>query len=703
VAELDEPPLAGAPPGPAPAAASLLPRLARTLVTELSWAVVLVQLLGTMLWSSHELDMAGQTRDFATYYQSWYLIAHLHLLPRNTLQGGYLFIRNDAELILYLIAPLYWLFPDHPLGLLWLQDLAAVGVTATCLATVSEWLPWRLTDPARQQAIAGACRLLVVVLVVANPWVYWSISFDVHMEIFGACFGMLALRAALRERRSTLLWALLTALCGTSSVGFLAGVGLAATAVLLWRRRHLLRPSWRTALSSWRPTLSSWRPALSTCWPLALSIGAVVWLAVIAAANATVGAPVGGYAYLTGQASLSDPDVFIHPAVAAVLLGILEHPATAYHVFAEHGWNLWAAISPGGAIGVLGPGLLLVAPTLLANNLLNTEVFSYPGFQSFCVYGAVALGSVGAIAALLRRRRLWVLGSLLAVATLANAAAWCEDWIRTTGPQWIHLTPPTPGILRVFASLIKPGDEVVASQGFVGLFAGHQQVYSFSGPEILPVRAKYIWFVLSPDEGLETASSSTTLEAIDDATRLPGVETLAANLDGIWVYLWEPPAGASAVSLGEPGDPYPIWMDPGSGGVAVTSGPGTRWGVESDGRAGDLFTADFQLSPGSYLATIDLRSDGPVIPEVWDLGTGRLLASDRQGVRAPHGEVVRLGFTVSAPPPPPPHPDGSGLWRYQPIVGGSGANVEVQLWNPGTSAEAWWAAVAPAPAPGARR
>jgi hypothetical protein len=713
----------------------------RLVTTGLCWALVVVQLIGTMLWSRHVLDLASLTRDFGTYYQPWYLIAHGQLLPHNTLQGGYLFMRNDGELIVYVLAPLYWLFPNHELGFLWLQDLAAAGVSATCLAIVVEALPWRVEAARREQAVAAIARVLVVVLVVANPFVYWTASFDVHMEVYGACFGLLALRAALRGRaalrapaelagraalrgrRGIVLWALLTALCGTASLIFLVGVGITATIVRAWRRRDTLRPAaWsvmaprdpsppvgdalpvgeapdpggrRQRGARWRGRVPPWPVLRSAGWPLGLSAVAIVWLVVLAAAHATVGSPANGYAYLTGQRGGGQASML------AVALGLLERPGSAYSVIASHRWNLWANTSPDGLVGLLGPAFFLAAPTLLANNLLKTDIFSYPGFQSFAVYGAVALGSVGLVAVLLRRRISVVLGAVLVVAMLANSWGWFDTWIHTTGPEWVRLTPPSAAVVESVAAEVGSSDEVVASQGFVGLFAGRDDVYSLSGPQVVPVASRTVWFVLAVAVGQETATFNETLEAIDTVDHLPGVQTLEVDDDGIWVYRWHPSGWIRRLDLGEPGDAYPIWMDPGKAGLAVTSGPASGWMVESFGKTGYLFDGDtFQLPPGRYVATLLVRCEGPVIPEVWDDDNGKLLAGIIKGVTAPRGEVVRMDFTVRAPTKPLPEPSsGSGLFRDQPIPTTPDATVEVRVWTPFTTlSQAWWAAVSPAPA-----
>ncbi len=679
----------------------------RQLVDGVCVALIAVQLVGLLIWSAHLAGLANLSWDFGIYYQPWSLIAHGHLLPRNTFQGGYLFMRNDGELIVYVLAPLYWLFPNHVIGYLWLQDLAITTVTAICFLLVADALPWSAARSRRDQLVAGAARLLVVLLVVADPWVYWTASFDIHMEVFGACFALLALRAALRGRRSVVAWALLGLLCGAASVLYVLGAGIAATTVLLWRRRHsLLRPA-ASESGAAEPgrgegttrTLDR-RAAAAACWPLALSAAAVVWVGVLSLAHATVGSPSSGYAFLIGRHAGSSP------SLARVVLGIAEHPGLAVSTVAGHGWNLWANTSPAGLVGLVTPALFIVAPQLLANNLLRTQAFSYPSFQNFICYGTLAVGSAAVVATLLRRRRLWPAGALLGAAMLLNSGIWFHDVFSKTSAFWVHMSPGSAAVVREVAGEAPSGDEVVASQGYLGELSGRQQAYSFSGPLVLPVRSSTVWFVLSLDQGNQVATHAETLEAIETIVHLPGVQTVAFDDNGVYVYRWHAPASylGRSIRLGEPGSAYPIWMDPGDDAGAITDGPASSWGVASyldqpPGTLGYLVFHDyFQLRPGRYIGEIRIQSTSAVTPEVWE-GGNRLIAAVPHPVTARRPMVVKMPFTIPAPAPSGPLLWGSGLYRYEAIAGVPRASVEVRVWMAnGTAARAWWTAIVPAPA-----
>ncbi len=641
-----------------------------------------------MAWSWHLAGLSNLSWDFGIYYQPWALIAHGHLLPRNTFQGGYLFIRNDGELIVYVLAPLYWLFPNHVVGYLWLQDLAIAGVSATCLQLVADSLPWSEGTPRREALVAGSTRLLVVLLVVADPWVYWTASFDIHMEVFGACFALLALRAALRSRRSVAVWALLAMLCGAASVLYVLGVGVAATLVLLWRRRATLRTSDAPRLDR--------RALLRACWPLGLSAVALLWAAVLSVAHATVGSPSSGYAFLVGKGAGSDP------SLARVVLAIAEHPGLALSTLFSHGWNLWANTSPPGLAGLLTPAFFIVAPQLLANNLLRIQEFSYPSFQNFIAYGALALGSAAVVATLLRRRLLWPIGALLGVAMLANLGGWFDAYFGITNDHWVHMSPGSSAVVQMVAREAPAADEVVASQGYVGPLSGRQNVYSFGGPTTIPIRSHTVWFVLSLDQGLQVATHAETLEAINTIVHLPGVQQVEYDDNGIWVYRWNPPAGFGSLTLGRAGSAYPIWMDPGSNAVSLTSGAASSWGVASipdqpPNSLGYLVYHDyFELGPGHYVAEIRLQSDSSLTPQVWE-GGNKLITGVNGGLTALRPTTVKMPFTIPPAPSSGEYLWGTGLYRYEMIPLIPVTTVEVRVWMPnGTIARAWWTAVKPA-------
>ena len=83
------------------------------------------KLAGFAVWSALLYHRFALTPDFAQYQQAWYLIAHGHLNPYDTV-GNFTFWQNHAEFLMWPIALLYWVFPSG-VTLLWLQDIGVVG------------------------------------------------------------------------------------------------------------------------------------------------------------------------------------------------------------------------------------------------------------------------------------------------------------------------------------------------------------------------------------------------------------------------------------------------------------------------------------------------------------------------------------------------------------------------------------------------
>src|SRR5882724_2195716 len=89
------------------------------------YVVLGLKLIAFGVWSATLYRHFSLTSDFAQYQQAWYLIAHGHLNPYDTV-GNFTFWQNHAEFIMWPVALLYWVFP-HGVLLLWLQDAGVVG------------------------------------------------------------------------------------------------------------------------------------------------------------------------------------------------------------------------------------------------------------------------------------------------------------------------------------------------------------------------------------------------------------------------------------------------------------------------------------------------------------------------------------------------------------------------------------------------
>ncbi len=591
------------------------------------WVLIALQFAGLLWWSARLTSRASMSWDYGTYYQAWWAIAHGHLNPlTSVVPGGFPFWQSDGEFIVWLLAPLYWILPAHKLGFWWLQDFAYTGIATVCYRWIGELLPGEPGHVSRRNVVAAAGWLVVAFLLVLNPWTYWSASFAVQIEPFAVLFAMLAVRALTQRRRTVWLWCLLTALCGSAAVIYVIGVGLTGIGTELWRWY-----STRDRRASTQRRLSG--TALTS---VAICGGALLWLVVLGAIHATrsISEPTStihqGLAYLLGSHSTGGL-ALVNAAGSAVA-----HPATVVSVLASHARNLWANTAAAGLVGLVSaPGFFLSAPTLLENSLLHNQDFSYPGFSNLIVYPALAVGAGLVVATVIRRHPR--LGLALTVLVIANAAAWFAIWVPKAGSQYVRIAPMAARSLRLAAKQIPAHDEVIASQGFVGTFAARNHIYAFGsprrslpGPEVFPVNADEVWFVLSADQGIEGPSTAETDEAIGSVAALPGA-SLVSHTDGIWIFKWRPSTKAESVSLGGTTAAVPAWTTGGaSSRLQAESG---SLGLVANSTPGYLVSGDiWRLRRGHYSADISLQSTKPANVEIWnDAAHAVTLCSD--GVR----------------------------------------------------------------------
>jgi uncharacterized membrane protein len=161
--------------------------------------------------------------DFATYNQAWTLIGSGHLNPYDTIYG-FQFVKADFELIIWPLAIIHVFFPS-PIALLWIQDLAVAGTGLVAFLWVLEILERRRSTMVPTLAVAAA----FLVVEVANPGVYQTLRFDVHLEPIAALFLVLAARDLWRgDSRRAFAFAAVVLLCGSFAAISLVGLGISA-------------------------------------------------------------------------------------------------------------------------------------------------------------------------------------------------------------------------------------------------------------------------------------------------------------------------------------------------------------------------------------------------------------------------------------------------------------------------------------------
>jgi hypothetical protein len=469
-------------------------------------------LCGLVAFSTAIYHRADLGQDFATYNQAWSQIGSGHLDPFDTVYG-FPFVKADFELILWPLALLH-LITSQSIVLLFVQDLAVAGTGLVAYLWIVEFLE-RKELPTVPATVVAA---LVLVVTVANPGVYQTVRFDVHMEPIAALFLVLAGRDFWRGRiRRAWIWSAVVLLCGSFAAIALFGLGLSA---LLAGRR------------------TRWSGGLL----LVVSVG---WLALISALGADRGSGLSLYAYLAGRTDLSGAG-----GLAVLAGGILTHPwRVADHVFHRLG-AVYTLVKPVGIVGLASAWGFGVPVVVLATNALNARSdFLNNAFQNCAVFPFVTVGTVMVLVWLAERVRMgWVIASVVALAVTAQAFTY--GFTRSPADvRWaLHQVPAGPAAgLRAALATVPPGAEVVSTLSVMGRFCSREQCYFFypNGPR--PVAARDVVFVF--DTGNETlttpAGSAAAITYVRD--RLHG--RVLVDAGGVAAFDWRPEPGVREVTV----------------------------------------------------------------------------------------------------------------------------------------------------------
>ncbi len=656
-----------------------------TLLRRGAWILFGLQFLALAIWSALLYSRFSITNDGALYLQGMYLISHGHLNPYDTI-GRFPLWKDHFTLAWWPISLLDLVWP-HDLLILWLQDAALVAGEIIAF----HWM-WRVISDSRSRltswwpvALAG----IGLALLVANPWNYWSLSFDVHSEPFATPFILAAAYDFSRGRtKRAWIWAGITVLFGDVTASWLIGLALSALVASYWTRgRHLVRTA------------------------VLLAIAGVGWLALTSLLGGTGSVLAVTFGYLAVRPGQPPPAKVTIPQVA---WGGIQHPGRALSVLWGHRLNVLADLSPVGWVGVLTPwtiGVPLVV--LLTNNTTPFSVFSIPTFQSAPVYGFVAVGTVivlawlaagqfrlpawfGQLPARLGKRgrhaaallggrtvtvpRWLALGVALLIAV--NAVVWAAIWLPPMKSTWMRISARQAQVLDSVAGQIGPDDEVVVSQGIVGRFADRSDVYDLTaGNNHIPMTAHNVWFIVVPNAGIETQSVNGALGTILQLTRWHA--QLVSHAAGIWAFRWRPSPSVHTLNFPDRPETIPAWTVPGRAGVATLEGAVSDWRVAANGKAGYIVSGDYwKRGLGRFVAGVSLSSDTVTYLEVWNVNGNQLIAREQVPPTNGRREEVTAPFPSSAAYSNVTSYPGWGPFRIQPVPGPPGQTYEIRLWTP---------------------
>jgi hypothetical protein len=472
-------------------------------VLKVGYAILAVQLVCFMIWSTILYHDFAQSIDYMMYHQGWYLIAHGDLNPRNSSFGDLLW-QDHSEFMIWPLALFYWI-PPHDLMLQWLQDAGVVVAEAVAFTWICE-LAQRYRPGRDAVWLAGTG----LVLLVANPWTWWSVSFDFHMETVAIAFLALLAWDLANGRRRAWAWVLPLLACGDVAATYVAGIGLSG--VLASRRSRL---------------------------PGAVMIGlSAAFLGITKVVNGDLSSPLWAYSYLQ-----NDPTAPF--SMTALAKGIASHPGRVVSV-------LWSKRSPTwqnlAASGPLGLGFVWALPVavvvLLTNNLATGPLFAQPSFQSLPLYILLPVGTVAVLAWLARRQNLVAL--LLAGLVVAQAVVLTATWGPKIKSQWLTVPAATAATLGNVLPRIPASDEVIASPNFAGRFSGRKDIQALYQPGSIPLDGSTTWFVIDP--AFETLTSAQTQQVISELAG-PMHARRVTQANGVSVYRWTPPRGQTSFTV----------------------------------------------------------------------------------------------------------------------------------------------------------
>lgn len=431
--------------------AALAARLRAPSLTPAAWAIAVLVLLdaawiGAYALVNHQLYRT-HIYDLGLYDQTFWLISRF--LPSYSTGAGINMVGSHAALVLYLLAPLYWLAADARLLLLAQALATALGAVPLYLLGRDRGQPWL-------GVLAGAVYLL-------HPSTQNMALFDFHVDTLAATSLLWAIWGAdTRRWRVLMASATLVLICKENFALAIAMLGL-----LLMLRRE-------------------WRPGT------ALLLGSAAWFVV--ATQVLVPGLVGQDQSLHVSRFAKYGD-----SVGAIVLTALTQPGLILgDLFTPDAWPyLGQLLAPFALLALLSPYALLALPTLGINLLSSMELQRSLQFQysalAVAALTAAALHTICWLSATLGRSRertatlvALTLGALLLLASLRAQSI--TPLRRDDLDQALALGSPVPRYNDYLLSIVPPNASVASSGTLQPHLTHRQQAYFFPNPF---VRADY--------------------------------------------------------------------------------------------------------------------------------------------------------------------------------------------------------------------
>ncbi|WP_040338418.1 DUF2079 domain-containing protein [Candidatus Blastococcus massiliensis] len=483
----------------------------------LARAVIGVTLLGQLALLIHrswvQWDTGAVSMDFAIFHQAWAEIGSGNLNPHSTI-SDIPYWQSHFEVIMWPLALLYPIFPSG-FTLLVVQDLAIVGAEALAVL-------WVL-DVVRRGRTLRAVHLLPVAValfaLVTNERIGLAAKADFHFQALATMFVLGAARALWRgDTRQAWLWILPALLTGDVAGTYVAGLGL-------------------SALVARRDTRAT---------GLAFIAAGAGWVLLVGALNANYGSAIGGYQHLVDETLPVSGG-----ALLMVLTALLLHPGRPLAVLWSKAGLTAAEFASTGFVGMLHPWTFGVTAVVVVSGALQESLAFFAAFQNFPAIVFVTAGTAMTMDWLFRRKQdgarpqAWRRGAVVAAFVVAAVVV-----LVGRAPAEAPFPEPASAAagLDAVEEQLRPDDQVVASFGLVGRFAGREEVRRFLVQSTVPIAADRVVFVFSPTVG--NMPTPAEQEAAGERVLELGATQIVDTPD-VQAFVWYPPEGTTEISLPE--------------------------------------------------------------------------------------------------------------------------------------------------------
>ena len=563
----------------------------------LLFAAMLV-LQATYLFTISYLEIArgALTADMQWNTQGVFLIGHGHLDPMMYSSASNIRYRVDhGEYIMYFFAPFTRILPTVVV-LKYAQDLAVLISSSLVWAMLSNAIG--TVASSRQRWVV---RGLALVLLLLNPWTYWANAFDVHVQDYAVPFVVATIFFSLR-RQWALALVMTLGVCGFGDVACTYGVGTGIS-LLLWRGTRSIGAA-----------------------VVASSLAAFEMIHLIAPEHANNGITGTIYSYYldAGQNSVS-------AGLQTVAVSALRHPLRVLGVLASSAENIFANVATTGLIGWLHPlAIGITGVSYLESGLVPGSAFSQPGDQNAATYPVSVLGTLFIVIYLMRRmpRAATVFACFAAI----NTCVWAAVFFPLLPARWVRMDAAQGAELRRIYTQTPPTNQVLVTQGSVGLFAARQ--------DVLPT-LEMLWgvgqpvptdIVLTPYTGINYQTPTETAGQLRYWIYLHHARVLS-HRQNIW-HLRIPRYDIKTMQIGGLNfDDVPAWALRSEIGSAVLNATSESSYIEATESAGLVVDGGYAYrAPGGYRLSVRYSSSVPLIFEVFEPYGHRFIV--REALRA---------------------------------------------------------------------